>query len=311
MQARLEDVLGEKERELKLYQRFLDLKSLCEEEVFSSTDIPLKQHAEDLVAIIERIIPDPRDRKEELFSGEIFALLGAAYLHDAGLAGYCRWVGDEGILGGLDSSHKRFLVTAGIGRELGIPDKAIEVINYLSSSSVYKRMPMEWVITEGGKKALIRNTKVIEHLFNFSHFILDVFHTDISCAGLKKYPRPKLALGGKEVSIEINSREGVITVVYQASSPYESHQLETARDYVERAFKVFKDNVNGRLGLQYKEFRWDVSRKSDIGTPFSERHIFSPYAGGETLSWRGGPMLHIFSTGCLRMGRQYWWVMNP
>ena len=124
MQARLEDVLGEKERELKLYQRFLDLRSLCEEEIFSSINIPLKQHAENLISLIERIIPDPRDRKEELFSGEIFALLGAAYLHDAGLAGSCRWLRNEGIFSTLDMGHKRILVIDGIGRELGITGKS-------------------------------------------------------------------------------------------------------------------------------------------------------------------------------------------
>ena len=283
MQARLEDVLGDKERELKLYQRFLDLKSICEEDVFPSANIPLKQHAENLTSLIEKIIPDPRDRKEELFSGEIFTLLGAAYLHDAGLAGNCRWLTNEDIFSAFDVGHKRMLVSKGIGKELGIPEKAIEVINCLSFSNVAKKMPMEWVITEGGKKALIRNTKVIEHLFNFSHFILDVFYSDLGDTRLRRYQRPKLALGNKEVSVEISGREGIITIGYEATSPYEFHQIEKARNYVERAFKLFKDNVNGRLGFQYKEIKWNISRNFGSGGPFCEKRVFSPCAGEEVF----------------------------
>ena len=282
MQARLEDVLGEKERELKLYQRFLDLKSLCEHDIFPSADIPLKQHTEDLTSLMERIIPDPRDRKEELFSGEIFALLGAAYLHDAGLAGNCRWLRKQGMLGELDSAHKQILVSGGIGMELGIPEKAIDIINYLSSTNTAKKLPMEWVITEGGKKALIRNTKVIEHLFNFSHFVLDIFCSDLNAAELRRYRSPGLALGNKEVSMEIISREGVITISYEAESPYEIHRIEKTRVEVERAFKIFKDNVNGRLGFQYREIKWNISRNFDDRLS-GHRHIFSPCAGEETL----------------------------
>ncbi|MCX5803928.1 MAG: hypothetical protein NTU69_10440, partial [Proteobacteria bacterium] len=85
MLSRLEDVLKDKERELKLHQRFLNLKTFCEEKVFSSTKLPLKEHVETLKGLIEKIIPDPRDRTEEMFSGEIFALLSTLYLHDIGL----------------------------------------------------------------------------------------------------------------------------------------------------------------------------------------------------------------------------------
>jgi len=281
MQARLEDVLAEKEKELKLHQRFLDLKSLCEQDVFPTVNIPLKQHAEDLTSLMERIIPDPRDRKEEMFSGEIFSLLGAAYLHDAGLAGNCRWLRKEEMLGGLDTSHKRMLVSGGIGTELGIPEKAVDVINYICSANGAKKIPMEWVITEGGKKALIRNTKVIEHLFNFSHFILDVFCADPGHSSLRRYEHPGLALGDKRVSVEISSREGVITIRYEAASPYELHQIERAKPYVENAFKLFKDNVNGRLGFQYKQIKWDITHVFDDRV-FGGRRIFSPCAGGET-----------------------------
>ena len=41
MKAKLEDVLKEKERELKLHQRFLNLKTFCEEKIFPGLDLPL------------------------------------------------------------------------------------------------------------------------------------------------------------------------------------------------------------------------------------------------------------------------------
>jgi len=302
MQARLEDVLGEKERELKLHQRFLDLKSLCEQDVFPTVNIPLKQHTEELTSLMERIIPDPRDRKEEMFSGEIFALLGAAYLHDAGLAGNCRWLRKEEMLGELDMSHKRMLVSGGIAMELGIPEKAIDVINYICSSNTAKKIPMEWVITEAGKKALIRNTKVIEHLFNFSHFILDVFCPHPGHSGLRRLERPGLVLGDKRVSLEISSREGVITVHCEAASPYELHQIEKARPYVDNAFELFRNNVNGRLGFQYKQIKWDIARVFD-DRAFGGGHIFSPCAGGETPlleRWQEAAAVldKVFEYGC-------------
>ena len=42
MKAKLEDVLKEKERELKLHQRFLNLKTFCEEKIFPGIDLPLQ-----------------------------------------------------------------------------------------------------------------------------------------------------------------------------------------------------------------------------------------------------------------------------
>ena len=139
-------------------------------------------------------------------------------------------------------------------------------------------MPMEWVITEGGKKALIRNTTVIEHVFNFSHFILDVFYCDLCNARLRRYRRPRLVLGNKEVSLEILSREGIMTIGYEAASPYELHQIERVKNYVEKVFKFFRDNVNGRLGFQYREIKWDMRLKSGDGGPLCERRSFSPCA---------------------------------
>ncbi len=40
MQAKLENLLKEKERELKLYQKFLDLRTFCEEKVFPKVNLP-------------------------------------------------------------------------------------------------------------------------------------------------------------------------------------------------------------------------------------------------------------------------------
>ncbi|MDR2017610.1 MAG: hypothetical protein LBQ00_01820 [Syntrophobacterales bacterium] len=303
MQARLEDVLEEKERGLKLYQRFLDLKDLCEQDVFPSINLPLKEHVENLKSLVERIIPDPRDRKEELFSGEIFALLGALYLHDTGLTGSCRWFRNGDIFNALDSTQKRILVNNGIARELGIPEKAIEIINYLSFSDILKKMPMEWVITEGGNKALIRNTKVIEHLFNFSHFLLDVFFADLDSARLRRYQRPRLILGKEKISLEISSREGVVRVGYTAESPYETHQIEKVKVYVEKTFEFFKNNVNGRLGFQYRRIEWDINCKFDDTRLFCGRSAFSPYAGREIAlieRWtEASSMLdRVFDHGC-------------
>ena len=207
MQTRLEDVLGEKEKELKLYQRFLDLKGLCEEEIFPSVNLPLKEHVESLKSLIERIIPDPRDRKEELFSGEIFALLGTVYLHDAGVVRNCRWFENDWMFSALDSNHKRLLVSGWIGREIGIPDRAMEFINYLGFSNIVKKLPVEWVIAEGGRKAIIRNTKVIEHLFNFSHFLLDALHAELDQPGLRRYTHPK-TLSGERACVRRNQQQG-------------------------------------------------------------------------------------------------------
>ena len=279
MQTRLEDVLGEKEKELKLYQRFLDLRDLCEQEIFPSVNLPLKEHVEKLKFLIERIIPDPRDRKEELFSGEIFALLGAVYLHDTGVVGSCRWFKNDGMFSALDSNHRRLLVSSGIGREIGIPEKAIEVINYLGFSDIARKLPVEWVITEGGKKAIIRNTKVIRHLFNFSHFLLDVFHGELGEEGLRRYSHPMLLLAKKDVSIEVSSREGIIRIGCSAASPYEIHQIERAKRHVENAFKLFKDNVNGRLGFQYRKMVWNTDSKCENNDPPLAGPVFPSVAG--------------------------------
>ena len=68
MKAKLEEVLKEKERELKLYRRFLDLRSYCEKRVFPRIDAPIAEHV-NLEGHHRELIPDPKDRTEEMFSG--------------------------------------------------------------------------------------------------------------------------------------------------------------------------------------------------------------------------------------------------
>jgi hypothetical protein len=281
VQAKLEEVLEQKERELKLYQRFLDLKGFCEDTIFPTLNFPLNDHIVNLKSLIEQLIPESRDRKEEMFSGEIFALLGTVYLHDMGLA----WdieakKGDDQLFGMLSRPHKSIQVNNDIGRRLNIPAQGIEVINYLSLSDLLRKFPMKWEIEEDGKKAIIRNTKVLRHIFNFAHLILDAFYSDLRYPGIRRYGSLGLGLCSRKVGLDIDSREGVIRVTYRDASPYELHRLKGVRSFVDGAFHVFKGNVNGRLGLQYRQIRWDVT-----GGPRSDGHVaekvrFSPYGPG-------------------------------
>ncbi|MBA4416303.1 MAG: hypothetical protein C0392_00105 [Syntrophus sp. (in: bacteria)] len=281
MQLKLEEVLKDKERELKLYKRFQDLKSLCEKSIFPSVDLPLKSHIETLTQLIERLIPDPKDRTEEMFSGEIFALLGAIYLHDIGLVKNYTWYGNEEIFNSLDVSNKKILVNYGIGKELDIPEMAIEIINYLTFSDIVKKIPLEWSITEDTKKAIIRNTKIIEHIFNFSHLLVDVFYTGLGNSQLRRFQRPMLVLRSSDVVIDINSREGIIGIKCAAKFPYELHVIENAKVYVQNAFSLFKNNVNGRLGFQYKEIVWDITKDFDYYRDIFGVPRFSSYGEHE------------------------------
>jgi hypothetical protein len=262
----LEEVLKDKERELKLYQRFQDLKGFCQKSIFPAVDPPLEKHVETLTQLIERIIPDPKDRTEEMFSGEIFALLGTIYLHDVGFVKNYGWYGNAEIFNALDSSEKRMLVNYGIGKELDIPDTAMGIINCLTFSDVVKKIPLEWEITEGTRKAIIRNTRVIENIFNFAHLLSDMFYAGLADSGLRRFSRPTFALNNKDTDVEINSREGTIRIKYDAKSPYELHVIEKAKTYVEDAFNVFKSNVNGRLGFQYRELVWEITSDFDYYT---------------------------------------------
>ncbi len=259
MQPKLEEVLKDKERELKLHQRFLDLRHLCEEDIFPSIDLPLRQHTEDLKALIEQIIPDPKDRTEEMFSGEIFTLLGMIYLHDVGIAKDYEVDSGKRPFSNLDGTDKRMFLNDAIGEKLGIPETAIEIINYLTFSSQLKKIPSEWEITEEGKKAIIRSTRILTHVFNFSHLLLDIFYTDLMHKKLRRFHDRNFILKKSEAEIDIGSREGIIRIAYKARFPYELHLLEQARGYVEASFAVFKNNVNGKLGFNYRDIVWDIT----------------------------------------------------
>jgi hypothetical protein len=78
-----------------------------------------------------------------------------------------------------------------IGRRLDVPDSAIEIINYLGHSNVVKKIPSEWEISENGAKAIIRNAKTFEHIFNFAHLLADLFYSDIRYLPLKRYKDPR------------------------------------------------------------------------------------------------------------------------
>jgi len=139
VKAKLEEVLKEKERELKLYRRFLDLRSYCEKKVFPRIDAPIAEHVETLKGIIEKLIPDPKDRTEEMFSGEIFALLGTIYLHDVSLMKEFDWPLNGNILNARDMDVKGVFMNYEIARRLDIPEGAVEAVNALSYAHLVRR----------------------------------------------------------------------------------------------------------------------------------------------------------------------------
>lgn len=259
MKSRLEDVLKEKEQELKLYQRFLHLKTFCEKKVFSGVNLPLQRHVEILKDFLEKIIPDPKDRTEEMFSGEIFALLGTLYLHDVGFVKGFPWSINWEILESIDGKGKEIFLNHEIGRMLNIPESAIEIINYLSYSHIVSKIPAEWEISDNSSRAIIRNPITFESIFNFTHLLVDIFYSDIRFLSLRRYEVPRIILRADEAVIDIDNKEGVIKIQYKAISPYEIHVLKRAKGYVENMFAHLKNNANGRFGIQYKEIIWDIT----------------------------------------------------
>ena len=125
MQSKLEDVLKEKERELRLYEKFLTLARFCEEEVFPSAQVPLATHVEALKGFIEKLIPEPKDRREEMFSGEVFVLLCMLYLHDTGAASGYAFSRSPEIVNTLDPLQKTFFLNNEIATRLEMPDGSI------------------------------------------------------------------------------------------------------------------------------------------------------------------------------------------
>lgn len=277
MKRRLEYVLKEKERELKLYQRFLNLKAFCEEELFPGIRLPIKNHLETIQDLIEKIIPDPKDRTEEMFSGEIFALLGVIYLHDIKYVSDFPWSVNKEILNAIEGDGKEIFMSYEIGKRLDIPDSAIEIINYLGCSNVVKKIPTDWEIVDNGAKAIIRNTKTFEHIFNFAHLLADLFYSDIRYLPLKRYKDPQVVLNHNGTSVDIDSKEGIIRIRYNVMFPYEMHVLESIKQYVENMFIRFKNNVNGRLGCHYREIIWDITGELSYKKNVVEKPKFSHY----------------------------------
>lgn len=273
MQSRLEDILKNKERELKLYQRFLELKRVCEEEIFPSTRLPLKKHVEDLKSLIEILLPEPRDKTEEMFSGEIFTLLGILYLHDIDKLDEYRWKPESLILKNIFNYNRGIIKSNG----LKIPEMAMEVISYFSFSNKLRHLPVALEITEDNKKAIIRNTRVIGHIFNFAHLILDMFFSDIKFSKLRRFNDSKIFLRKNDVDLSVDSREGIISIGYTIKFPYEMHMLNIAKAIVDDMFYQFKDHVNGKFGMNYKEIYWDIKNDFNYERDIFEIPKFSPY----------------------------------
>jgi hypothetical protein len=277
MQLKLEDVLKNKEKELKLHQRFLDLKKFFERFIFSSVNLPLKQHIEELKTIVEKIIPDPKDRTEEMFSGEIFALLGTIYLHDIGLVNNFAWSSRKNILSSLEGTDKQMLLSYSICKKLEIPETATDIVNYLGFSQEIRKIPTEWEITEDDRKAIIRNAKVIAHVFNFAHLILDIFCSDLKFRKFRRFKEPHFILIHRDTKVDIDSREGIIYITCRAKCPYELHLAENARKYTDSIFSTFKSNVNGKMGLNYKDIVWDITTDFSFERDVFDVPKFSPY----------------------------------
>jgi len=285
VKAKLEEVLKEKERELKLYRRFLDLRSYCEKKVFPRIDAPIAEHVETLKGIIEKLIPDPKDRTEEMFSGEIFALLGTIYLHDVSLMKEFDWPLNGNILNARDMDVKGVFMNYEIARRLDIPEGAVEAVNALSYAHLVKKVPLETEITDNTSKAIIRNMKVFEYLFNFAHLLVDVFFTDLAHNHLKRYNDHEIALRPGEAVLDVDSREGIISIQFNSRLPYEAHMLESVKRYVESMFIRFKNHVNGKLGFQYREIVWVITSNF-----YYERDVFRIPRVSPFLDFEGVPV---------------------
>ncbi len=261
MQSRLEDVLRDKERELRLYEKFLTLARFCEEEVFPSAQVPLQAHVEALKGFIEKLIPEPKDRREEMFSGEVFILLCTLYLHDTGAAAGYAFSRTPEIINALDPRHRTLFINNEIGRRLDMPEGSVELINSLIFS--IKKIPIEWEIAEGPKKAIIRNGPMLGAIFDFAHLVWDVFSEDARHQVLKRAQSPDLRPGCGEALLTVDSREGTISISRSAAFPYQAHVLGRVKEYVGTHFTRFRETVNGRLGFQYRQILWETPEGHD------------------------------------------------
>ncbi len=289
MQAKLENLLKEKERELKLYQKFLDLRTFCEEKVFPKVNLPLRDHTEALKKLIEKIIPDPKERTEELFSGEIFVLLCAIYLHDTDSIRHFGWSRNREILNSHVVHHKQLILNFEIAKKLNIPPSSMEIVNSLIFSHEVRKIPVEWEIEDDGKKAIIRNTKTLESILNFAHTLLDVFYSGLEHRELRRRSTKDIILRPENAKVEINSREGHINIQYNAHFPYELHVLDIAKERIDSLFSLFKEQVNGRLGFHYSALTWEIMNYFSHNRDYFELPKFSPDSESETTPlnrWR-------------------------
>ena len=210
MQSKLETVLRDKERELKLYQKFEDLVAFCEGSVFPPAPSPLQRHIEELKDFVERLLPEPTDRREEMFSGEIFVLLCTLYFHDLGVAGRYEWSANRDLLDQMEGPARRLFFNDEIGKRLAIPEKALELVNSLIFS--VKKIPLEWEIREDTRKAIVRNGRALGEIFNFAHLMWDLFSPDAVHTHLRMGQNRDLRLCCEKASVEIDSREGTILI---------------------------------------------------------------------------------------------------
>lgn len=301
MQAALEDVLKEKEGELKLYQRFLNLRAFCEEEIFPSTDVPLRRHIEGIKDFIEQLIPDPRERAQEMFSGEIFVLLCLLYLHDVGAVTSYEWNGNDDILNNSDKSTKTLLINKDLATRLDIPESAIEIVNSLIFYPTIKRIPTEWEIREGSGRAIIRNARMLEHIFSFSHLVCDIFPPDLNSVSLRRFEDPNLRLHCGTSCLSVDSREGFLFIKCLPEIPYQLHLLGMVRGYVESAFRKFREAVNGRLGFQYRSIVWETGEASVEELGFIQRPdlplFYSPRHGPDRWGEAAVVLDTLFKSG--------------
>jgi hypothetical protein len=278
MQSRLEDVLKEKERELKLHEKFMGLARFCEKEVFPFSSVPLHAHIETLKGIIENLIPEPKDRRGEMFSGELFVLLCTLYLHDIGAASGYGWCRSREILHAIDASPRTLILNIEIARRLEIPQDAMEVVNSLIFS--VKKIPIEWEIAEGTRKAIVRNAPMLGAIFDFAHLLWDISSVDSRHTMLRRQQNPDLR-PGCGAAVAIDSREGLISVTCRPQVPYQVHVLDRIKERVETLFNRFRNAVNGRLGFQYRQIVWDIAGCPDLPGHFS----FTVFQGLPYLRW--------------------------
>jgi len=285
MQSRLEEVLKAKERELKLYQKFESLVRFCEEEVFPLSPVPLKPHIEELKGFVERLFPEPIDRRDEMFSGEVFVLLCTLYFHDIGVVDRFGWSANEDILNTIESPPKTLFLNNEIGRRLSIPEKAMELVNSLIFS--VRKIPLEWEITEDTRKAIVRNGRVLGEIFNFAHLMWDIFSPDSGCTALRRFQDPDLRLRFGEASIDVDAKEGIMVVRCRPRVPYEEHVLRRTKAHVEAVFRRFMETVNGRLGFQYRQIEWEEEGAAFAfrAKPASGLNAFNTFQGAPYARW--------------------------